>query len=159
MESLSGSICIGNLVYHPAVDLSGPGFLIEEMKVLKLVGPSGNPLGEPKLIWSYGDVSRFLSKYRNEEESKYKIFSVNKCFKSIEECVDVLERFKQNEIEFFKTMKEDCASEVSEFEKSLKEMKKENKEKIRSANKKLSMLNSLSVKQDLIRKKMIDFSD
>lgn len=154
MENLSGSIQLGDILYYPVVDLVSCGFLIERFKTKKLLPPSGNPCGYPDIIWSYGNIGWYQS--RIPIEPQMKIYSCGRVYRTIDECIDKLEKHRVQFIEECDGIKKQSVGEVEELEKLLREIKLEAKDSVRIANKKLSMLRSLSISDSLKNKKLIE---
>lgn len=159
MESLSGSIQVGDIVYHPVVDFGSCGFLIEKIEVKKLVGPSGNPMGKPEVIWFYGNISSYkkgIARLEEWHKIYQKIYSVNQVFSTIEECIPKLEKFKNQFMNELQLKKELSVSEIEELKKLIKELQSSSKEEIKISNKRMSMLKSLNVLENLKNKNMIE---
>lgn len=154
MANISGiNLKPGDILYHPIVD-HGVGFAIEEVSVVKLVGPGGNPYGYSWIMWTYGNVA-FIKEQDIKRQGAARHFLKKDCFFTIEECIEYLEGRRLRFIESQKDKKEQIIAEVLEVKKFLEETKKESVEVSRQVNKNVAMLNRLDIRRDLEKRGLI----
>jgi hypothetical protein len=153
-EMLAGALKVGETIYIPIVDTISCGFIIEQMKIIRLVGPSGNPFGFPDVRWSFGNISSY-----SQRKSRFghlgTIYYVNNVFRTIAECVDKLNVEQAKQIEMAKTEKQKWIDQVENLKVLMKEIQVESKESIRLQNKKLALLNQLDIRDQLSRRFLI----
>lgn len=154
MENLSGSLNIGDIVYHPVQDIISCGFIIEELKVIDLLPPSGNPKAKRKVFWHYGDITFYQSQL-DKFEGTYKLYYCNSVYRTPEECLPKLEEFRLERIYQYETLKKTVVGELEELKRMIREVSIETKDSVRLSNRKLQMLSKFDVRADLERKNLI----
>jgi hypothetical protein len=154
-ELLSGSLKVGETVYIPIVDTISCGFIIEEMKIIKLIPPSGNPKGFPDVKWSYGNISSY-----SQRKMKFghlgQIYYVNNVFRTIAECIEKLDSHKLKMIESANFEKQKWIDQVENLKMLMRETQVESKESIKFQNKKLALLHQLDITGQLTKRYLID---